>query len=228
MLPMPGVRSNLPSRDLPAYTVDRRDPAEFYLWLAPDAANFDCHVGACIFALALSETATSGRSLSETTGLDSAQIHTLARRFFAHAERSLLDLSLPFVAVDPDEACLRDLLGQCCAERSDFALALAAMVARRAQSPNHLWQDLGLANRGELSQMMARHFPRLAARNTQDMKWKKFLYRTICRDAAYQLCTAPSCAECDDFEVCFGDESGESRLARIRRAGDVAVQLAAG
>jgi nitrogen fixation protein NifQ len=84
-----------------------------------------------------------------------------------------------------------------------------------------LWQDLGLRDRGELSQLMKRHFRLLAARNSGDMKWKKFLYRMICRDAGYSLCTAPSCAECTDFENCFGDESGESRLARTRRLGEM-------
>jgi len=53
------------------------------------------------------------------------------------------------------------------------------------------------------------------------MKWKKFFYRMICRDEGFRLCSAPSCAECDDFSVCFGDESGESFLARNRRASDL-------
>ena len=64
---------------------------------------------------------------------------------------------------------------------------------------------------------MTRHFKPLALRNTGDMKWKKFFYRLICADASYTLCTAPSCAECDDFEGCFGEETGESLLARTRR-----------
>ena len=55
------------------------------------------------------------------------------------------------------------------------------------------------------------------------MKWKKFFYRTICRDEGYMLCAAPSCAECDDFEICFGEESGESLLARARRIADMAA-----
>ena len=62
---------------------------------------------------------------------------------------------------------------------------------------------------------MTRHLKPLALCNTGDMKWKKFL---ICADASYTLCTAPSCAECDDFESCFGEETGESLLARARRA----------
>ncbi len=96
-------------------------------------------------------------------------------------------------------------------------MQLAAMMARRAQRPNHLWQDLGLRSRGDLSELMNRHFRPLARRNTQDMKWKKFLYRVICADASYTLCTAPSCSECNDFDHCFGEEAGDSLLARNRR-----------
>jgi nitrogen fixation protein NifQ len=61
-----------------------------------------------------------------------------------------------------------------------------------------------------------RHFAPLAIRNNQDMKWKKFFYRMICRDEGFRLCAAPCCSECGDFENCFGDESGESLLARTR------------
>jgi nitrogen fixation protein NifQ len=49
------------------------------------------------------------------------------------------------------------------------------------------------------------------------MKWKKFLYRTICRDDGFAFCTAPSCGECSDFDHCFGEEGGESLLATQRR-----------
>jgi nitrogen fixation protein NifQ len=65
---------------------------------------------------------------------------------------------------------------------------------------------------------MRLHFAPLALRNSRDMKWKKFLYRMICRDEGYRLCTTPICSECDDFAMCFGDESGESLLARNRRS----------
>jgi nitrogen fixation protein NifQ len=93
---------------------------------------------------------------------------------------------------------------------------MSLLVARRATRPNHLWQDLGLMNRGELSGLMQRHFAQLASRNTQDMKWKKFFYRMICREEGFRLCVAPSCSECADFNGCFGDESGESLLTRVR------------
>ena len=31
------------------------------------------------------------------------------------------------------------------------------------------------------------------------------------------MCSTPVCSRCGDFDVCFGDESGESRLAYQRR-----------
>jgi nitrogen fixation protein NifQ len=74
-----------------------------------------------------------------------------------------------------------------------------------------------LRNRRELSWLMERHFPALSQRNTRDMKWKKFLYRVICRDEGFAICTAPSCSECSDFDNCYGEEDGESLLARNRR-----------
>jgi nitrogen fixation protein NifQ len=191
----------------------------------PEADPFDVHVAACIFALAFWEAVSQNRPLTDTTGLEPGDLAAVIHGFFPHA--AYLFPSAPDVPVarSADEVCLLDLLSECTTDGSDVQIRFAMMIARRAQSPNHLWQDLGLRNRGELSMLMGRHFRLLAARNSSDMKWKKFLYRMICRDAGYSLCTAPSCAECTDFENCFGDESGESRLARVRRADETGATL---
>jgi nitrogen fixation protein NifQ len=93
------------------------------------------------------------------------------------------------------------------------------MIARRAVEPNHLWEDLGLRNRAELSRLLVRHFASLAAQNTRNMRWKRFFYRMLCEADGMVLCTTPVCRDCADFEHCFGEETGESRLARTRRAG---------
>ena len=94
---------------------------------------------------------------------------------------------------------------------------LARMITRRAMQPNHLWQDLGLPDRTALNRLLREKFPKLAARNIQNMKWKKFFYRCLCELEGFSLCAAPSCRECDDFDACFGPEDGESMLARNRR-----------
>jgi len=206
------------------------NPAEVYDWLtgAPDLASgdgFDQHVLASIVALAIVETEWGNRApLTDAVGLDPHEIVAMAIERFP---RVAIDISEAVangvVTRSDDEACLVDLLRRCAADRGALGSRLSRIIARRAQRPNHLWQDLGLRDRGELSSLMQRHFPALAARNRQDMKWKKFLYRTICRDADYGLCTAPSCAECDDFAACFGDESGESLLAHVRRDAEIRV-----
>ena len=80
------------------------------------------------------------------------------------------------------------------------------LAAEGGFASHQLWQDLGLADRGELSVLMGEAFPGLAALNTGDMKWKKFIYRHYCsRDGIY-VCPAPSCGECADYARCFAPE----------------------
>ena len=83
---------------------------------------------------------------------------------------------------------------------------LAHIVAYSCCGGRHLWQDLGLAGRWELSTLMALAFPELAALNAQDMKWKKFLYRHYCSREGIYVCPAPSCGECADHARCFAPE----------------------
>ena len=187
---------------------------------APGCDAFDAHVAASILAISSGETGGFAQPQTAAAGLSSGQFAALVRALFPKAAACRLFALSETVERAADEACLLDLLERCTTAREPFEALLAAMIARRAQRPNHLWQDLGLNNRAELSRLMTRHFKPLAARNTGDMKWKKFFYRLICADASYTLCTAPSCAECDDFASCFGEETGVSLLARARRAAE--------
>ncbi|MCB1930309.1 MAG: nitrogen fixation protein NifQ [Rhodocyclaceae bacterium] len=84
--------------------------------------------------------------------------------------------------------------------------SMATVVAQGCLGSDHLWQDLGLASRKELSQLMQCNFPALAARNSRDMKWKKFLYRLLCEEEGLLICRSPSCDLCGEFEHCFGPE----------------------
>lgn len=83
---------------------------------------------------------------------------------------------------------------------------LAHAIASAAMGENHLWQDMGLPSRKVLSDLMQTHFPTLAAMNSGDMKWKKFLYRQLCQRAGIPICKSPNCAECCDYRICFGPE----------------------
>lgn len=187
-----------------------------YRWLMGDRDGFAEHVIASILALSLADAAREKRSLPESAGYDGTP--ELLLTMFPHAAAVLAGEGA--LARSDDELCLVDLLMRGAATGSPLELLLARMIARRATRPNHLWQDLGLRNRGELSRLMNDYFGPLARRNKTDMKWKKFFFRMICRDADYNLCTAPSCGECSDFDNCFGEETGESLLAHLRRSAE--------
>ena len=205
------------------------ESADVYRWLMQGGQRsacdaFDAHVVASALSLAIAEAANEGRSVVSGLGLGAASLTAMTEEIFPHARPLFerLDPDEEPILAD-DERCLRELLLRYTTLATPLEGHLAAVVARRALRPNHLWQDLGLRHRRELSWLMSRHFEALATKNGQDMKWKKFLYRMICRDEGFVLCTAPSCAECSDFDRCFGDEEGESLLARQRRGGAATV-----
>lgn len=83
---------------------------------------------------------------------------------------------------------------------------LIAIIVAACLGSDHLWHDLGLWSRKELSAMLQYHFPELAARNVKDMKWKKFLYKQLCEAEGLYVCRAPSCEVCQDYQNCFGSE----------------------
>ena len=182
---------------------------------------FDLHVAAAIVALAASDAQTEGGSLAERCGLDASELAELATMLFPGWQPPGAGDE---IALAPQEQALRDILWMHAARGSRFEGLLARMIARRSLRPNHLWQDLGLANRGELSLLMERHFPGLARRNSADMKWKKFFYRMMCSSEQFRMCAAPVCSECDDFDNCFGSEDGEALLARIANGRPVPVE----
>src|SRR5512135_2463932 len=83
---------------------------------------------------------------------------------------------------------------------------VAFWVAASCLGDNHLWQDMRLNSRDELSDIMRTHFRPLFEKNTRDMKWKKFFYKQICEREGFRLCKSPSCGVCVDYDKCFGPE----------------------
>ncbi|MDA8230291.1 MAG: nitrogen fixation protein NifQ [Magnetospirillum sp.] len=163
---------------------------------------FDRHVFACILAKGASEFP---RPLAAAVGLPAPELARLLAAWFPG-----IDGLAPVGEPGPDaieEADLRRLLmDHATCPGSDAARWLAAMVARRSLEPDHLWQDLGLSSRADLSGLLRRHFGPLAEKNTRDMKWKKFFYRQMCLDEGIRVCKSPVCDGCTDFSLCFGPE----------------------
>jgi nitrogen fixation protein NifQ len=180
---------------------------------APTAPRdpFSVHVFACLVTLAAQESIASGATIGEMLGLRAADLDALLTLYPAPTNVSL-GMQPPTVEFDEEEEQLRALFDRFRVDDSLETGWLVAMLARRCMSPNHLWQDLGLSSRGDLNRLMRERFPALAARNAQNMKWKKFFYRCLCEMEGFTLCAAPSCAECSDYSACFGEETGASRL----------------
>lgn len=118
----------------------------------------------------------------------------------------------PPAAVNSDDlrgAEIEDLVRLMTGHRAGVSpseLWTARIVAIGCLGSDHLWQDLGLWSRAELSALMERNFPTLAAKNVHNMKWKKFLYKQLCIAEGVYVCRAPSCEVCADYEACFGPE----------------------
>ena len=179
-----------------------------------DDIDFDRHVLASILSVARIE----GASAVERAGLSDIDLAALLRQHFPGSSALFAAWGSQPIAVEDEEvAMVRDLLLANRSSSGENGRWLAAMIARRAMEPNHLWEDLGLRARSELSRMLMRHFAPLALRNTRNMRWKRFFYRMLCEDDGLVMCTAPVCTQCPDFDLCFGDESGESRMADRRR-----------
>ena len=106
----------------------------------------------------------------------------------------------------PEQDELRSLL---LAHRSDPSSAgewMAQIVVSGCMGGDHLWQDLGLWSRKDLTVLMQTNFLQLAQKNDRDMKWKKFLYKQLCLSEGIYVCRSPSCEICPDYQACFGPE----------------------
>ncbi len=181
--------------------------------IAPTAPRdpFSVHVFACLVALAAQESIASGATIGETLGLRSADLDALLT-IYPSSTGVALEAQPSAIDFDEEEEQLRALFDRYRVDDTPETGWLVSMLARRCMSPNHLWQDLGLSSRSDLNRLMRERFPALAARNAQNMKWKKFFYRCLCEMEGFSLCAAPSCAECSDYSACFGEETGASRL----------------
>lgn len=156
-----------------------------------------------------------GRGLLPLPGLGAAATRRLLAHWFPGADHAL---GLDWVALaeaeraEPRRDEIDDLVSllrdhaEPAAGPLEHAEAVAWALACASLGDNHLWQDLQLASRRELSALITRWFPDLAARNTHNMKWKKFFYKQLCLREELSICKAPSCSVCADHGLCFGPE----------------------
>lgn len=149
-------------------------------------------------------------------GLDAQATRRLLLRWFPGAETDLA-LDWPLLAAraraEPRYDEIEEIVGllteHACPPHqagTDDISGVAHAIGLASLGDNHLWQDMQLPNRAALTALMTHCFPSLTARNTHDMKWKRFIYRQLCDRAEVQACRAPSCGVCSDYHHCFGSE----------------------
>lgn len=161
-----------------------------------------------LFAKMLASQALSAGALPLGLGLSPEAFARLLVRHFPN--------SGPLLGLDPEPAPgaarmeerqdLLDLLLEHRAGMDESELWMAHIVTAACMGGDHLWQDLGLWSRKDLTQLMQGNFPLLSAKNTRDMKWKKFLYKQLCDREGVYVCRSPSCEVCADYAKCFGPE----------------------
>jgi nitrogen fixation protein NifQ len=169
--------------------------------------------------LARSSSRLAGRA---GFGLDADEFGALLDRYFPGAEGAYLTPAFRAALarraarrIETDE--FEDLVALLLEHRSDDSREsrwLAHAIAACCMGDDHLWQDMGLPNRQALSDLLARHFPALFARNTGGMRWKKFFYKQLCEREGAFVCRSPSCAVCVEYANCFGPEEGAWQSAK--------------
>jgi len=183
--------------------------------------HFDRHVLGRMLLHACSEAERLSETVSDRLGLGGDALDSLQRYLQLSWDHTVV---LERRKEPEDEECMvRELLAQSYTFDGPVGPWLAGILARRALEPNHLWEDLGLAARADLSKLLLRHFGALAGKNTRNMRWKKFLYRALCEAEGFSMCPSPTCDACPEFDICYGDESGESALARNARQAKIAA-----
>jgi nitrogen fixation protein NifQ len=146
--------------------------------------------------------------LPDFLGLEPAQFDHLINTFFPAVSipvkaPSGIQLDFSRMLEKEDLINLLQAFSRDSSAETDWVIGL---IVSACLGSDHLWQDLGVWNRSELSALLSYNFPKLAARNHKDMKWKKFLYKQLCEAEGLYLCRAPSCEVCTDYNHCFGPE----------------------
>lgn len=174
------------------------------LLATPAAASFTGDPNRVLLATMIAGQASASGCLPSHLGLGKAAYEELLADYFPFFESAARDCHCESI---PEWEDLQKLLLDHRTGERDSELWVADIIATACAGRDHLWQDLGLFNRDELSRLMWVNFPELARANTGDMKWKKFLYRQFCSREGIYVCPAPSCSECKDYGKCFGPEN---------------------
>lgn len=196
---------NAAKSPLPPFAQGGKPLSDLYAHLMTHAAGL---ANDELFAKMIASQALGVGALPVGLGLSPEQFARLLVRHFPDSG-PILDLDQARwadAARMEERQDLLDLLLEHRAGGDESEVWMAAIVTAACMGGDHLWQDLGLWSRKDLTRLMSDNFPALSARNAHDMKWKKFLYKQLCQREGVYVCRAPSCEVCADYAKCFGPE----------------------
>lgn len=166
------------------------------------------HVNDHLLATILASWVTGGGCLPQYLGLSENNFNRMMAKHFPDYLYPLIAKSkaeMEAARFDEREE-LMQLFTQHRAGESETEEWIAEIVTNACQGQDHLWQDLGVWSRKDLSKLLSSNFPSLVAKNDKDMKWKKFIYKQLCITEGIYTCRAPSCEVCAEYKSCFGPE----------------------
>lgn len=123
--------------------------------------------------------------------------------------------------VSPLASEFEDMVSLLLEHRTDDAESnvwLAHAVASGCMGSDHLYHDMGLPDRRNLSALLERYFTSLFQKNVHNMKWKKFFYKQLCDRADVIMCPARNCQSCVDYKNCFASEEAVPALVMEEEA----------
>ena len=92
---------------------------------------------------------------------------------------------------------------------------MAGTIACAAFGARRFWQDLGASGRPEVTLMMERHFPTLAAINVRHLKWERHSCVTLGERIGQPGPRPPRCDACEEQPLSFPAGPTEVRFRRI-------------
>lgn len=158
-----------------------------------------------LFARLVSHAASSEPPIE--IGLDIHDVAALLTHFFprmpAPMQRQLTERIAGRSSNDPFTARTHALLQAHRSDNGDTSRWLSGILVQACLRPDHLWRDLGLNGRDDVTALLARHFPTLAAGNVHQWRWKKYLAYAAADLAGAPRSPAPGCPGCEERSHCY-------------------------
>jgi nitrogen fixation protein NifQ len=160
-----------------------------------------------LFAQIIASWLVGNGALPSFLGTTDSQFQQLLARHFPNYSCSTFspEKNIDFSRMT-EKLELEQFLRSFASVQNDETEWLISIIVAACLGSNHLWQDLGLFSRDDLSALLKHNFPDMAAQNVYDMKWKKFIYKQLCETEGIYVCRSPSCEYCKDYLNCFGEE----------------------